>query len=128
MANCDSHEQVTNRELRPRPGLPPSLSFCPSHVCRCKHVRTVALLVGCLSSGGKALAQTSVCNPNNWKVEAGGLEIRGHPWPYSNSEASLAYMRPSLKQTSGFARTGFGVSFYSVDVGLWIYTMTLACV
>lgn len=37
------------------------------------------------------------CNPSTWKVEAGGLEIWGHPCLYTRFKASLGYMRSCLK-------------------------------
>lgn len=34
------------------------------------------------------------CNPSTQKLEAGGSTARIHPWPHSEFETSLDYMRP----------------------------------
>ena len=40
---------------------------------------------------------TCTCNLSTWKVKAGSWGVQGHPWLYSEFEASLGYMRFLIK-------------------------------
>lgn len=40
------------------------------------------------------------CDLSMWKVEAGGLEVPGHLWQYSEYEASRDYRRSCVKSTT----------------------------
>lgn len=38
------------------------------------------------------------CKNSTQEMEAGGVEVQGHPQPYNKFEATLGYVRPCLKQ------------------------------
>ena len=49
-----------------------------------------------------------ICKPSTWEVEAGGSEVRGHPQLHSEFEASLGYIRASLKTGNKVRHGGTG--------------------